>query len=626
MGRLRAGVVGVVACAAMFLNANRVDAAVIGDWMFDEGSGASADSSVGGHTGTLVNFADTSAGAGDVPSAEGWTSTGGLNFTTAPGRVETSFPLNSLIGQSFTVEYTSTHLNANQNWSPFIGQSGGCCFFIGKQNLGSQLHANLNGLGGITTGTVPVADGQEHHVALVFNDTANTMSFYFDHTLAGTVGAGGTLNDQGNLWFGGVAHAAGEQWNGAVDRVRISDEALTPSQFFGAAAQPGVDLTEANGVQSKYVVGLGRIFSDTVINGVSPMGVVDYSLGRGNGTPFWQLNDGNGDQNLNSFAATAVDGDDFVGYLFKVPVRDLSQVSWINRVFGDGGTFDSQPRVEILTAPLEDGGVWQQIGVTFNTPYDRGLGGQAFRPYTITPDDPNLTGVWGIRLAGPANADNPPGADPDGFIASSELNFRGQIDLPIDFNTNLAHQSNGGIAFMNQAQTGNPAAINDGDLFTREQTFGAGATPEDFFGVTWDEAQDQVRAVGVTFKRFGDGGLFDPATPPRIEYTLDGSTWISAPGLDLFRYEDVASNMVNYGFGPEQAFLFTFDELSDIVGIRAIGAPEGSVDGNGFVGVFEFEVFGSALVQAQIPEPATGTLAVIALALLGGRLTRRRRA
>ena len=73
------------------------EAATVAYWEFEEGSGTSADSSVGGWTGTLVNFPDTSAGAGDVPGVAGWTSDGRLNFDRESGqpgaaRVDTDSP------------------------------------------------------------------------------------------------------------------------------------------------------------------------------------------------------------------------------------------------------------------------------------------------------------------------------------------------------------------------------------------------------------------------------------------------------------------------------------------------------------------------------------------------------
>ena len=233
-----AGVVGLVAVAALVLSGSTVHAAVLAEWDFSEASGTAANSLVGGYTGTLYDFADTSAGAGHYLGGSGWTNDGRLNFDVAtPSRVETTFPTSALIGSSFTVEYTATHNDVGQGWSPFIGQSGGCCFFIGKRDAQSQIHYNLSGLGSANSVDVPVADGSQHHIAVVFNDTADTIETFFDYgSVALATGQTGTLNDQGNLWLGGVGHNSGERWNGAVDHVRISDQPLTPAQML-----PNVD-------------------------------------------------------------------------------------------------------------------------------------------------------------------------------------------------------------------------------------------------------------------------------------------------------------------------------------------------------------------------------------------------
>jgi len=292
-------------------------------------------------------------------------------------------------------------------------------------------------------------------------------------------------------------------------------------------------------------------------------------------------------------------------------------------VFGDGGSFDSEPTVQWLDAPPEQGGQWHDMAVTWGNPYDRSLGWSA-RSYTLYPDDPNMSGIWGIRLIGRPNTDNPPGADPDGLIGFNELRIYGAVDLNVNFSKNLAA---GATPIITHVHAGQLANVNDGDLSTRVDTWGAGDQGEDFVGVTWNEPQDSVGAVGITFHRFFDGGLFDDnVSPMRVEVTRDGSTWEAVSGLDKYRYPDVYPELAEFAtpggvrFDPEFSFLFTFDLQDDILGIRAIGDPDGPADVDGFIGILEFEVFQS------IPEPSTilllglGTVGLLA----AGRRKRRR--
>lgn len=223
---------------------SRAGAAIVAEWDFSEASGTAANSSVGGWTGTLVNFPDTSAGAGDAIGANGWTSDSRLSFggsfTGNAPRVETTFPLNSLIGSSFTLEFVGSHNNPTQTWGELFGQSGGCCFFFGKTSGTTTMHANFNGLGTAYSGYVGVGDTALHHSAVVFDDAADTIQFYYDHRLVGTAtGITGTLNDQGLLWLGSAAHQpSAEYWNGTVDTVRISNEVLAPAQMLAVPSGP----------------------------------------------------------------------------------------------------------------------------------------------------------------------------------------------------------------------------------------------------------------------------------------------------------------------------------------------------------------------------------------------------
>jgi len=224
--------------AAVFITASLPkisSAAIVAEWRFNDGVGGTAAASAGGFNGTLTNFDNLAAGAGNS-GVSGWTSDGRLAFDGANDHVVTSFPLSSLSNTSFTLETIVSHDSPAQTWSPILGSSQADfnnIFFFGKQANGNTAHINFAGLTptSINTGVV-FADSQMHHLAVVFDDTANTLTLFKDYVQAFQATAvTGTLNTPSNLWIGAVGHAANERWNGFADHVRISNTALTPAQF-----------------------------------------------------------------------------------------------------------------------------------------------------------------------------------------------------------------------------------------------------------------------------------------------------------------------------------------------------------------------------------------------------------
>ena len=229
-------------CGIVFSSSAQAELSAV--WLFDEGSGTTATDIHNGFIGTLTDFDNTTAGAGDTVGGSGWTTLDGafngmLNFDgralhavgqTGNDTVRTDYPIGAtLSGRSFTLEAVLTHNYEFQNWSPFFGQSDGCCFFFGKRSDTNQLHVNLRGLGGGDSAGIPaIADGNPHHFALVFNDTADTITTYFDQVQVGSHAAAGTLDPALQmLWLGGVAHNANERWDGYADSAVISRDAVS---------------------------------------------------------------------------------------------------------------------------------------------------------------------------------------------------------------------------------------------------------------------------------------------------------------------------------------------------------------------------------------------------------------
>lgn len=381
-----------------------------------------------------------------------------------------------------------------------------------------------------------------------------------------------------------------------------------------AAGAYAFDLTtfsNAN-VEARYTTSLGTDFGDTVGNG--GQGLYDYANSRGNGDPWWRMNDGNPLSNINTYGAN--DAEDFAGYQFKLPAT-ITEINFSNRIYGDGGTFLSTPRIEVLrNAPLKKGGVWEAIPATWNTPYDSSYI-DGHRQYTITPNIPTGN-VWGVRLIG----DTSPGPawEPDGWVGVGELQVSGDLPIAhqIDLHNNLASRSKGGTAIWSHTQYNEPWCLNDDDftIWSWETTWG-GAEANDYFGVLMDAPKDNVAAIGITLKTFGDGGWFQ-LDQMKVQYTKDGGvTWNDVTGLDMGRFPDDLDYLINVSNWAEVApFLWTFDEIDGVNGIRLYGPPGGVPGGaDNFVAALELEVFG------LVPEPAS-----LALLALGGlALARRRR-
>jgi hypothetical protein len=121
--------------------------------------------------------------------------------------------------------------------------------------------------------------------------------------------------------------------------------------------------------------------------------------------------------------------------------------------------------------------------------------------------------------------------------------------------------------------------------------------------------QHRVKALGVWFRRFGDGGYFvdTAAAPLRVEYTDDaGASWHDVPNLDKGGYTESWRKLFHQVYwdiggghfvGEQSCFLFRFDELNGVDGLRVIGKQTtGGTWGApyGFTGCYELEAFGVA--------------------------------
>jgi hypothetical protein len=143
-------------------------------------------------------------------------------------------------------------------------------------------------------------------------------------------------------------------------------------------------------------------------------------------------------------------------------------------------------------------------------------------------------------------------------------------------------------------------------------TFAGGATTNalDYVGVLFPEPQYGVASVRVQNFLANDGGWWGTTavvaggapltaadlTAPQVQVTSDGgSNWITLAASSNYvaAYAGVVrgSGFPNATSGPFATF--TFAAQNGIDGIRLIGNGAGPADGNGFIGVNEFEVLGT---------------------------------
>jgi Concanavalin A-like lectin/glucanases superfamily len=121
-------------------------------------------------------------------------------------------------------------------------------FTIANPNALSVTYRVSNGAGGsvaVTLNTGHNMDATWRHYAFTYDQATGVGSFYVD----GAVVASNNGVDGRALYWGGASPLRVGQlmdyasaFNGTLDEVRLSDVALTPTQFLGAVAEPGAVL------------------------------------------------------------------------------------------------------------------------------------------------------------------------------------------------------------------------------------------------------------------------------------------------------------------------------------------------------------------------------------------------
>lgn len=212
-------------------------------------------------------------------------------------------------------------------------------------------------------------------------------------------------------------------------------------------------------------------------------------------------------------------------------------------------------------------------------------------------------------------------------LMGAAANFSGSGDV-IVANQGPISEVNDGVINTNLAANG--YQINaDGQIGMNgngADTYAGGVTtnPFDFVGVLFDEPQFGISSVNVQNYLANDGGWWGPTdvisggnplspsdlTAPLVQITSNGGvSWTTVAGVSsnyVTLYTGVArgTGFPDATSGPLASF--SFFPQNGINGIRLLGNGAGPADGNGFIGVNEFEVIGIAQDLALEVNLATG--------------------
>jgi hypothetical protein len=223
-----------------------------------------------GNDGTLVGFANTSAGAGQFGASEGWVDGGGLSFLDDTDRsyVETPLPINALEKHDFTIEYTADYSGA-EGWTPAIGANTpdtSTIFFLGIDPDQTGNEVNVPGGGGGTIGAQPwtAPDTTEHHVALTYDFANFELEVFIDGVSVGTSARIAEMTSESLFRIANTGWAEGEQWGGVITGVAISDVLLNPDTFVLLGGGPLLGDVNLDGVVNGLDV---DPFVDVLLNG-----------------------------------------------------------------------------------------------------------------------------------------------------------------------------------------------------------------------------------------------------------------------------------------------------------------------------------------------------------------------
>lgn len=219
-------------------------ASVVADYRFDASTGTVAtDSSGNGNDGTLIGFTDLTFGYADNPANPGYTSNGMIRLVGGGPieYIESGVGAHDFITNSFTIEAITGLASNPWYWQPLVGYVADNAFFYwGSWDSSASPHWHIDNGGPWAVypdyGNI-LTDGKMHHYAITYDADNHEMSMYLDSVvpiatvfadLSGAVPEG----DTGVLLIGShMGSDPYEVWNGLIDRIRFSDNVVSPENF-----------------------------------------------------------------------------------------------------------------------------------------------------------------------------------------------------------------------------------------------------------------------------------------------------------------------------------------------------------------------------------------------------------
>jgi hypothetical protein len=206
--------------------------------------------------------------------------------------------------------------------------SPGKQYWFGHQNSKLVLNLSSNGSNdNISTGTDTFSTGGWVHVAVIFDDTANTVKFFLDGTLdsGGAITETATISSEAatKLFLGFNEAAANARFHGRMDEFAIWDTALADSDIADAAT--GIELDPLNSFPTSGTPISTNLqgrwsFNHTAMN-QAPGGT--------------DVEDSSSNSNHGTADASMTDGDFVAGYVASATTD--TEISLIQSQDGEGG-------------------------------------------------------------------------------------------------------------------------------------------------------------------------------------------------------------------------------------------------------------------------------------------------